>query len=69
MFLNEYTDESNIDLKILSPSGEIIFEETKKKEGLFHFNVTQPGTYSLIFNNENVSLFLLINFLFSDYIK
>lgn len=40
MFLNEHDKEKNIDLKIISPNGEILFEETKEREGLFHFNVT-----------------------------
>ena len=41
-------------MQILGPGGEVLFEKMSANAALFHFNVTKPGIYSFILNNEKV---------------
>lgn len=42
----------DIDLKIKSPRGQILFEETKRKQGEYSFSASETGEYEFCFSND-----------------
>lgn len=42
----------DIDLRIKSPRGQVLFEESKKKQGEYSFSASETGEYEFCFSND-----------------
>jgi len=52
-FATAQEEESQVEVLILDPKGNKIYERNSAAEGLFHFLATEPGTYTFSISNAN----------------
>jgi len=60
-FLTDEEKKDRIDFEIVSPRGKVVYHNSTN-ECIFDFNVTEPGRYTIIFNNRYLNSDIKVTF-------